>query len=86
MFEIEFDTGVHNGYKHKILSEIETIELEGPTDALEETNRQVAIAKAYSEQDSLAKMEDFAVNVRMFTVTEVHRSLFHPLATVRHRM
>jgi hypothetical protein len=30
-------------------------------------------------------MEDFAVHVRMFTVSEMHRPLFHPLAAVRHR-
>jgi hypothetical protein len=30
-------------------------------------------------------MEDFAVDVRKFSVSEMHRSLFHPLATVRHR-
>jgi hypothetical protein len=31
-------------------------------------------------------MEDVAANVRMCSVSGMHRSLFHPLATVRHRM
>jgi hypothetical protein len=31
-------------------------------------------------------MEDFAVAVTMFSISGVHRSLFHPLATLRHRI
>jgi hypothetical protein len=41
--EIEFDTGVHKGYKDKILSKISTMKIEGSTDAHAETNRHVAI-------------------------------------------
>jgi hypothetical protein len=31
-------------------------------------------------------MKDFAVDVAMFSVSEMRRSLFHPLATLRHRI
>jgi hypothetical protein len=37
------------------------------------------------ERESPAKMEHFAVDVARSPVSEMHRSLFHPLATVRHR-
>jgi hypothetical protein len=30
-------------------------------------------------------MEDLAAIIRMFSVSEMHRPLFHPLATVKHR-
>jgi hypothetical protein len=61
------------------------MKIKRPTDAHEETNRHSGFVKEDSEKDSPAKMEDFTGNVTMFSVLELRRSLFHPLATVRHR-
>jgi hypothetical protein len=42
--------------------------------------------RAIRRYNRLTKMEDFAVTVTVISISDVHRSLFHPLATVRHRI
>jgi hypothetical protein len=39
-----------------------------------------------NKQNRLTRMEDFAVTVIITSISGVHRSLFHPLATMRHRI
>jgi hypothetical protein len=52
----------------------------------EETNRQVGVVRKVANKIVQRECGIFGLNVTMFAISEMHRSLFHPLATVRHRI
>jgi hypothetical protein len=57
-----------------------------PADTHEETNRQAGVVRKVANKIVQRECGIFGLNVTMFSISEMHRSLFHPLATVRHRI
>jgi hypothetical protein len=41
---------------------------------------------AVDKNQNTNKMEEFSVSIILNSISGMHRSLFHPLATVRHRI